>query len=200
MDHEQRINQFRNMAEADPENELGHFSLGKAYMDADRFAEAEASLRRTLELNDQHSKAFALLGRSLVEQDRKDEATELLTRGYTLAAERGDVLPRDEMATMLKGLGAAVPEVKAPVRERATASGQSGFRCSKCGRPHGKLERAPFKGALGEKIHSRICKDCWDEWIGMGTKVINELGLPLADPRAQAIYDEHMTEFLGLDD
>lgn len=199
MDIEQRISQFKNMTEADPENELGHFSLGKAYMEAERFAEAEASLRRTLTLNAQQSKAMAMLGRSLVGQDRKDEAIEVLTKGYAMAAERGDVLPRDEMATLLKELGAAAPEVKSAAPERKGTAGADGFRCSKCGRPHGKLDRPPFRGSLGEKIHGTICADCWDEWIRMGTKVINEMGLPLADPRAQAIYDEHMTEFLGLE-
>jgi Fe-S cluster biosynthesis and repair protein YggX len=32
----------------------------------------------------------------------------------------------------------------------------------------------------------------------MGTKVINELRLPLADPQAQKMYDQHMLEFLNL--
>ena len=57
-----RIEQFKNMTEADPENELGHFSLGKAYLDAGQFDDAAASLRRVLELNAEFSKAYALLG------------------------------------------------------------------------------------------------------------------------------------------
>ena len=32
----------------------------------------------------------------------------------------------------------------------------------------------------------------------MGTKVINELRLPLNDPQAQKIYDQHMMDFLTL--
>ena len=32
----ERIERFRTMAEADPQNELGHFSLGRALMDAGR--------------------------------------------------------------------------------------------------------------------------------------------------------------------
>ncbi len=200
MDVEQRIDQFRNMAEADPENELGHFSLGKAYVDAERFAEAEGSLRRVLELNDGQSKAYALLGRVLIGLDRRDEAVAVLTGGFEVAADRGDVMPRDEMGSLLKGLGADVPELKKAALEQTATVGADGFRCTRCGRPHGKLDGPPFKGALGEKIGSRICGDCWDEWIRMGTKVINELGLPLADPRAQAVYDEHLAEFLQLDD
>ena len=61
------------------------------------------------------------------------------------------------------------------------------------------MAERPFRGALGERILANICEGCWTEWIGMGTKVINEMGLPLADPRAQKIYDEQMTEFLGIE-
>jgi hypothetical protein len=32
----------------------------------------------------------------------------------------------------------------------------------------------------------------------MGTKVINELRLPMDDPKAGKIYDQHMVEFLNL--
>ena len=32
----------------------------------------------------------------------------------------------------------------------------------------------------------------------MGTKVINELRLPLNDPQAQKLDDQHMLEFLNL--
>ena len=32
----------------------------------------------------------------------------------------------------------------------------------------------------------------------MGTKVINELRLPLGDPKARKAYDDHMVDFLNL--
>ncbi len=44
-----------------------------------------------------------------------------------------------------------------------------------------------------------VCNTCWQEWVGMGTKVINELRLPMYDPVAQETYDKHMVEFLSLD-
>jgi hypothetical protein len=34
----------------------------------------------------------------------------------------------------------------------------------------------------------------------MGTKVINELGLVLSSPEANATYDQYMIEFLQLED
>ena len=59
-------------------------------------------------------------------------------------------------------------------------------------------QNRPFKGPLGEKILATVCQSCWKEWVGMGTKVINELRLPLSDPQAQKVFDQHMMEFLNL--
>lgn len=203
-DMDSRIAQFKNMAEADPENELGHFSLGKAYIDAKRFAEAERPLRRVLQLNPAYSKAYELLGKALVESGRRADAVEVLERGYSVAAERGDVMPREQIANMLAELGHAPPSVAPPdrsVSRPAETAGAStgGFRCARCGRPHGQMPQAPFKGALGLMIQAQTCSECWKEWIPTGTKVINEMGLALADPKAQELYDEYMKEFLQLD-
>jgi uncharacterized protein HemY len=38
---EERLSVFKNMAEADPENELAHFSLGKAYTETKQWDHAE---------------------------------------------------------------------------------------------------------------------------------------------------------------
>ena len=43
-----RINQFRKMANDDPENELGHYRLGQLLQEAGQYADAVASFRRTL--------------------------------------------------------------------------------------------------------------------------------------------------------
>ena len=43
---DERIAQYENMAQADPENEMAHFSLGSAYLKAGRPAEAAVSLEK----------------------------------------------------------------------------------------------------------------------------------------------------------
>ncbi len=202
-DLDRRIAQFKNMAEADPNNELGHFSLGKAYFEAGRFADASASLARALELNPGLSKAYQLRGESLNISGNRVKAIEIFTRGVEVADEQGDHMPRDAMVKFLKELGAPIPTLRA-----ATAAGSrapsvgggtaAGFRCSRCGRPNEAIDRPPFKGPLGLKIAANVCKSCWREWIGMGTKVINELGLQMNQPEAQEAYDTHMVEFLQL--
>jgi len=195
-----RIEQFRKMAEADPENELGHFSLGRAYFDAGLNAEAVESFEKVVSLNPKLSKVYQLLATALLRMDRKPEAIEQLTRGVKIADERGDLMPRGEMIKMLGELGAPVPELKSSAAAANQPVGEGQVLCRRCGRVGRRQASQPFSSAQGKLIYENICADCWREWIGMGTKVINELRLPLSDPQAQKVFDQHMMEFLNLRD
>ncbi len=199
MEIEERIANFKNMADADPQNELGHFSLGKAYVDAERYQEACVCFRRVIELQSGFSKAYQHLGEALRSLGKDAEAVTALTDGYRVAAERGDIMPRDAMANLLRKLGQAPPEVetKAPAAPVAPA-GADTVACCHCGQNAPKMDERPFKGELGEKILAHVCEPCWKEWIGMGTKVINELQLDFSNPEAGKTYNSHMIEFLQL--
>ena len=191
-----RIEQFRKMANDDPNNEMGHFSLAKALLDNREFEPAITSFRRVLEINSNHSKAYQLLGTALLGLNRNAEAITTLTQGAQRADERREMMPRNEMAQMLKDLGAPVPEFKQAVVERPAGEGE--VMCQRCNKLGRRMSAAPFRNAIGQEIQEKICADCFREWIGMGTKVINELRLPLNDPQAQKLYDQHMLEFLKL--
>ena len=106
-----RIEQFRKMAHDDPNNELGHFSLGRALMDAGQFDEAVASIDRALAINPNLSKAYELAATALLRLNRRDDAIARLTAGVKVADTRGDVMPRNAMTKMLQDLGAPVPEL-----------------------------------------------------------------------------------------
>lgn len=206
MTDDSRIQQFEQMVSADPENELGHFSLGRAYQDGQRFDDAVRCFSRVLEINPKMSKAYQLLGEALDQAGKREEAVEALTRGIGVAHSLGDRMPLSAMADKLRSWDAPVPEeaqVSASGAGAATAvegSSSSGFQCCRCGRPSGQLEKPPFKGSLGEKIFSHTCNGCWREWIPMGTKVINELGLSLSSQAGQDTYDQYMVEFLQLEE
>lgn len=51
---------------------------------------------------------------------------------------------------------------------------------------------------MGQKIYSSICAQCWQDWLGMGIKVINEMRLDLSDEKGQEVYDQYMKEYLGI--
>jgi Fe-S cluster biosynthesis and repair protein YggX len=215
-DIERRIAQFQNMAQADPDNEMAHFSLGKALMDAGRPAEAAASFVRCTELAPSMSKAYQLAAECHLKAGNADMAAQLATRGFAIAADRGDLMPRNAMADLLKGLGKPVP-VPPPRAGAATGDlsllGTPGgvkkydgpippgaFVCQRTGRPGTKMPRPPFKGPVGQWIHDNISKETFDAWIAQGTKVINELRLDLSRDADGETYDQHMREFLGIDE
>ena len=189
-----RIAQFRKMAQDDPTNEVGHLSLGRELLKAGHAEDAAESFRRTLELNDKFSKAYELLGQALRELERDDDAAVVLTRGIQVAADRGDRMPREAMENMLRDMGRPVPEVEA----RKVEVGEGEVLDSRTGESGPRLPRQPMKGVLGKVIYENVSAPTWQEWIGMGTKVINELRLPLTDPKAREVYDQHMVDFLNL--
>ena len=195
-----RIAQFEKMASADPTNEMAHFSLGKAYLDAGRHAEAARSFERCIELAPEMSKAFQLAGQAMVGAGWTDRAVEVLTRGYETAARKGDLMPRNAIADLLRSIGREPPKLAAEVVAEAEALRASGsFVCQRTGRAGNRMEHPPFKGPVGAWIQENISAETWKQWIGQGTKVINELRLDFSRDKDQETYEQHMREFLGID-
>lgn len=218
-DLEKRIAQFQNMAQADPDNEMAHFSLAQALVQAERYAEAAESYIRCTELVPGMSKAYQMAAETLVKAGDPGRAAQLAVRGYTIAAERGDLLPKNALGDLLKQLGREVPEVAAAkgsgkkdgISLLGGGAADSGprpdpasfppgtFIDHKTGRPGTKMPKPPFRGRLGVWIHENISQETFNAWIGQGTKVINELRLDLSREQDGEAYDEHMREFLGID-
>jgi tetratricopeptide (TPR) repeat protein len=200
---QERIAQFRKMATDDPDNELGHYRLGQLLLEDKQYGDAIAEFRRTLELSPQFSKVYHLLALSLLQDNRRDEAIQVLRQGFDVANERGDHMPRDEMARMLEELGEPAPVPKPTVAPEAPA-GPGGFRCQRPGCLSGgrgrQLAKPPFNDALGQRIQENICEVCWEDWRrNYSVKVINELRLDLSTDEGAEAYDRIMREFLGLD-
>jgi Fe-S cluster biosynthesis and repair protein YggX len=196
-----RIAQFRKMASDDPDNELGHFRLGQLLSEAGDHAEAVKSFERTLELSPGFSKVFQLLGQSLLKLGKKAEAIDVWTRGWKVADERGDKMPRDDMARLLRENGAPVPEA---TRAEVDEGPETGFKCNRPGCLAGKRARQlpapPLPDELHKRIYREICADCWNDWLrNYSVKVINELRLDLSSEFGQEEYDKYMHEFFGFE-
>jgi len=198
-----RIDQWRKMAQDDPDNELGHYRLGQFLMEAKQYSEAVASFRHALEVNPHFSKVYQLLATCHLELQERPEAIQVLHQGFAVAQERGDNIPREEMGKMLVQLGEKLPEVK---EEKGAVGPATGFRCQRPGCFAGRQARqlpAPPRGLdkeLGERIYANVCSECWNDWLkNMSIKVINELRLDLSTERGAEEYDRHLREFLGLE-
>jgi len=224
MDTAQRIAQFEAMVrpEADPNNDMAWFSLGQAYSQAARHADAARAFARCTEINPDMSKAYQLGGQALVAAGDNAAAGKFLTTGYEVAARRGDRMPMKAIGDVLTTLGIALPQVAEPggaagiggdAGARGGAGGGSGageasgaslppgtFVCAKTGRPGTKMVRPPFRGAVGEWIAGNIATETFSDWIKQGTKVINEMRLDLSRDQDSETYDQQMREYLGIDE
>jgi Fe-S cluster biosynthesis and repair protein YggX len=190
------------MANDDPENELGHFRLGQVLMEAKQYEEAVKSFRRTLELSPQFSRVYQLLGGCLIALNQREAAVQTLKEGFDVADQRGDRMPRDEMARMLVQLGEPAPQSKKAAAGGAGDAG--GFACQRPGCMWGsrarQLPAPPMSDEIGRRVYETVCADCWNEWLrNYSIKVINELRLDLSTDRGQEEYDRYMKEFLGLE-
>ncbi|GJQ29860.1 MAG: hypothetical protein HBSAPP03_17440 [Phycisphaerae bacterium] len=202
MDVNQRIAQFETMVRpgADPDNDMAWFSLGRAYAEAGRHAEAASAFLRCTELNPAMSKAFQLAGESFIAVGELSRAAEVLKAGYVSAHGRGDRMPMTAMGELLKKIGEDIPAVAASAGSAASGQAGGSFVCTRTGRAGTKLAKPPFKGPLGAWIFEHIAAETWDAWVKQGTKVINELRLDLSREEDSDTYDRHMREFLGVDD
>ncbi|MBI1375591.1 MAG: tetratricopeptide repeat protein [Phycisphaera sp.] len=192
---QQRIAQWEKMTQDDPDNAMGWFSLGGAYKEGERPEEAARCFRKAIELDEGLSRAYQLLGGLLIKQDAAEQAAEVLTKGYTIAAERGDVMPMKAMGSLLENLGKPLPEVASDKKELPVGEGEVMDR--RTAQPGPRLPSPPLKGAIGKFIYDHYSAPTWREWIGQGTKVINELRLDLSQEHHQQAYDIHMMEWLG---
>ena len=90
MDRDERIEQFRKMAQANPDDDLAHYALGQALVDADRHGEAVNVFRHVIKLNQSYSRAYLLLGQSLETVGDEPGAVDTYQTGYAAAMNRGD--------------------------------------------------------------------------------------------------------------
>lgn len=181
-DLQDKIDRFENMATADPTNDMAHFSLGSAYFDARRFAEAVKSFDSCIKLNPEMTRAMELGGSALLQLSKTDEAKELLIRGYEQAATKGEVRVKEGISSIMKEAGIEIPTVE----QKETSETRK------------PLDKAPLPGKTGKWIFENVDENQWNVWIGQGTKVINELRLDFSREEDQKTFDEYMAEFLGI--
>jgi len=190
----QRIEQWEKMTREAPDG-MSWFSLGGAYKDAERYEEAAHALRKAIEYDEQLSRAYQLLGQVLIQSGAEDEAATILTHGYVTAAEHGDIMPMRAMGSLLEKLGRTVPQVAGTPEPAEVGEGEVLDRRS--GQPGPRLPEPPFRGPLGRYIVDHYSAPTWREWIGQGTKVINELRLDFSNEEHQEVYEVQMMAWLG---
>ncbi len=170
---EARIEQFRKMASDDPNNELGHFSLGRACLDAGRDADAIASFElRAVDQPEPEQGLPAPGHRAAATGPARDRRRASHARGVEGRRARRRAAAHRNDADADRA-GGAHPRIEEPSgRRSARRRGPGPLQTLRPSAP--KLAKPPFRNAFGQEIFDNTCTDCWREAIGQGTKVINE--------------------------
>jgi Fe-S cluster biosynthesis and repair protein YggX len=61
------------------------------------------------------------------------------------------------------------------------------------------MAKPPFRGAMGERIHTSVCAGCWAAWLEEQKKEMNEHRLSMANPEHQERLLAMMRTFLGME-
>lgn len=206
------IEQYREMAKANPEDDLAQFALGQALLNAARPAEAVPVFRHVIRVNPRYTRAYILLGHALAQDEDEEGAIEAWQLGFHASQKQGTLMNAEEARRELVKRNAPLTsevvellglddedENEAP--EDADREPEAGeVRCIRSGRIGSVMKFDPFENEIGAFIQAHVSQESWDGWIEMSIKVINELRLDLGEAEHQAIYDQHMREYLNLPD
>lgn len=67
--------------------------------------------------------------------------------------------------------------------------------CIKLDRDAEGLDRAPYPGALGQRLLDHVSKEGWQLWLQHQTRLINEYRLALSDASARKFLAAEMEKF-----
>lgn len=95
---------------ADPDAVIARLALARSYMKLGMPAKAVSHLRHALGLDPEMSVLHLELGKSLEAANMKTEAQQVYAGGVTLADRKGDLMPRNQMASRLAALKKALDD------------------------------------------------------------------------------------------
>lgn len=69
------------------------------------------------------------------------------------------------------------------------------IHCCKLKQDAEGMQKAPFPGALGERIYNEVSKEAWKMWLTHQTMIINEYRLNLLEPKSREFLKEEMQKY-----
>jgi Flp pilus assembly protein TadD len=105
MNNEALIAKYQGLLQARPNDELLHFSLGKALYDAGRIPEATEHLEKALAMKPDWMVVAMLLAKIALQQNDNAKARALYEKGLELAIAQDHEGPEEEIRAALAKLG-----------------------------------------------------------------------------------------------
>jgi Flp pilus assembly protein TadD len=104
---EDRIAEFKEVAEMMPDDPVVRFGLAGAYLDAGQAEAAAEEYAEAVRLKPDYSAAYRGLGRALERAGRMAEAKAAYEQGLEVAAETGDLQTKKEIEVFLRRMDKA---------------------------------------------------------------------------------------------
>ena len=101
----ERVTKLKAFLEKDPSDSFARYALALEYASHGEHRFALAYLRELLERDPKYVAAYQQLGIILAGLGHREEATEVLRKGISVAKEQGDLHARSEMQQSLDELG-----------------------------------------------------------------------------------------------
>lgn len=104
-DLKRREEMFKQVLELDEQDTIANFGMAEIFFKKEKYEEAIPFLEKVLNFDSKYSKAYLLLGNTLVALGNISKAKEIYTKGITIASQKGDMMPANEMQSKLTKLG-----------------------------------------------------------------------------------------------
>jgi tetratricopeptide (TPR) repeat protein len=104
VDYMEKIERFKKVIELDPNDVLGYFSLGNAYLDAYKKDLARQTFEKAIQVDPNHSSSYFGLGQAWEALGNKEKAAEVYKQGISVADNKGDMMTQRKMEARLRTL------------------------------------------------------------------------------------------------
>ena len=104
VDPKEKIERFKKVIALDPNDVLGYYSLGDAYLENGMHREAAETFEKAVTVDPNHSSSYLGLGMAYQALGEKEKAKAIFERGIPIADSRGDVMTMKKMQARLQQL------------------------------------------------------------------------------------------------
>jgi len=103
-DKEKRESMFHQVLEIDPEDALANFGLGELEIERENFEKAQDHLKKAIIADQKYSVAYLALAKAQLNLKQDQLAKATLNKGIEIASKLGDLMPANEMQSLLNKL------------------------------------------------------------------------------------------------
>ena len=103
-EQERKLTMFNKVLEIDPEDTMANLGIGQILLEQNSPLEAKSYLEKVIRVDGKYSQAYLYLGKALMALKEYSEAKSIFQKGVPIAASKGELMPANEMETLLRSL------------------------------------------------------------------------------------------------